>query len=127
MYNGFNYYQPMRQPMMPQQVIPQQVMPQQAMPVQEETLYVPNEQAAEAYLMAPNSFVRLWDAKQPVFYEKRTDAQGRPLPLEKFTYTKAVNEPVSQPVDLTAQFVTREEFDALMAKLEPKKGEKKND
>ena len=121
--NGFNYYQPMRQ-MMPQQMAPQ--MPQQ-MPVQEETLYVPNEQAAEAYLMAPNSFVRLWDANQPVFYERRTDPQGRPFPMEKYTYSKATNAPVSEPKDLTAQFVTREEFNALIAKLEPKKGEKKND
>ena len=124
--NGFNFYQPinMRQPMMPQQM-QQQVMPQQVM--QEETLYVPNEQAAEAYLMAPNSFVRLWDANQPVFYERRTDAQGRPFPMEKYTYTKATNAPVEEPKDLKAQFVTREEFNALMAKLEPKKGEKKND
>lgn len=124
--NGFNFYQPinMRQPMMPQQM-QQQVMPQQVM--QEETLYVPNEQAAEAYLMAPNSFVRLWDANQPVFYERRTDPQGRPYPMEKYTYTKVTNAPVEEQKDLKAQFVTREEFNALMAKLEPKKGEKKND
>ena len=121
--NGFNYYQPMRQQMMQPQMM-QQPMPQM---VQEETLYVPNEQAAEAYLMAPNSFVRLWDANQPVFYEKRTDPQGRPFPMEKYTYTKATNAPVSEAPDLTAQFVTREEFNALIAKLEPKKGEKKND
>ena len=121
--NGFNFYQPMRQPMMPQQM-QQQVMPQQ---VQEETLYVPNEQAAEAYLMAPNSFVRLWDANQPVFYEKRTDPQGRPFPMEKYTYSKAQNEPVKEQNSLADQFVTREEFNALIAKLEPKKGEKRND
>lgn len=120
--NGFNFYQPMRQPMMQQ--MPQQAMPQM---VQEETLYVPNEQAAEAYLMAPNSFVRLWDANQQVFYEKRTDPQGRPFPMEKYTYSKAQNEPVKEQNSLTDQFVTREEFNALMAKLEPKKGEKKND
>lgn len=121
--NGFNYYQPIN---MRQQMMPQQMMPQQQM-VQEETLYVPNEQAAEAYLMAPNSFVRLWDANQQVFYEKRTDPQGRPLPLVKYTYTKATETPVSEPKDLTEQFVTREEFEALRAKLESKKGEKKND
>ena len=120
--NGFNFYQPvnMRQPMMQQ-------MPQQIMSQQEETLYVPNEQAAEAYLMAPNSFVRLWDANQPVFYEKRTDPQGRPFPMEKYTYSKAQNEPVKEQNNLADQFVTREEFNALISKLEPKKGEKKND
>lgn len=130
MYNYNNFYQPMnfRQPMAP---MPQQMPPQmpQVPAVQEDTLYVPNEQAAEAYLMAPNSFVRLWDANQQVFYVKRTDAQGRPYPMEKYTYQKATEQPVEEPKDLTAQFVTREEFEALRAKLEPRKdkGERKND
>ena len=125
MYNYNNFYQPMnfRQPMAP---MPQQ-MPPQVPAVQEDTLYVPNEQAAEAYLMAPNSYVRLWDANQPIFYVKRTDAQGRPYPMEKYTYQKAAERPVEEPKDLTAQFVTREEFEALRAKLEPKKGDKKNE
>lgn len=124
MYGYNNFYQQMnfRQP------IPQQMPQQMAPPLpQEETLYVPNEQAAESYLMAPNSFVRLWDANQPVFYEKRTDPQGRPFPMEKYTYQKATEKPVEEKIDLKAQFVTREEFEALRAKLEPKKGEKKND
>ena len=128
MYNGFNgmmnggFYQ---QPMGYRQPMPQQMPPA----VQEDTLYVPNEQAAEAYLMAPNSYVRLWDANQPVFYVKRTDAQGRPYPMEKYTYQKATETPAEEPKDLTAQFVTREEFEALRAKLEPRrdKGERKND
>ena len=109
------FYQPMgyRQPQMPQ-------MPQ----LQEETLFVPNEQAAEAYLMAPNSFVRLWDANQPVFYEKRTDPQGRPFPLKKYTYSEAVQAPKNEPKDLMAQFVTREEFEALRARMEPEQGDK---
>lgn len=130
MYNYNNFYQPMnfRQPMAP---MPQQMPPQmpQVPAVQEDTLYVPNEQAAEAYLMAPNSFVRLWDANQPIFYVKRTDAQGRPYPMERYTYQKATEQPVEEPKDLTAQFVTREEFEALRAKLEPRKdkGERKND
>ena len=118
----FNGYYP---PMMPQnfrQAMPQMPQMPQMAPVQEETLYVPNEQAAEAYLMAPNSFVRLWDANQQVFYEKRTDPQGRPFPMEKYTYTKATEAPQSEPVDLTKQFVTREEFEALRAKMEPRKG-----
>ena len=70
-----NYYQPMpNYRPMPQPMIPQQMVPQQ-----EEILYVPNQQAAEAYLMAPNSFVRLWDAQAPRFYEKRTHRADRSL------------------------------------------------
>lgn len=87
----------------------------------DEVLYVPNEQAAESYLMAPNSFVRLWDAQLPRFYEKRTDPQGRPFPMEKYEYHKVTDEPKSEETDLTAQFVTRKEFEDLRAKLEPKK------
>ena len=116
----YNYYQPMNfRQQMPMQQMP--AMPQQMMPQQEETLYVPNEQAAESYLMAPNSFVRLWDANQQVFYEKRTDPQGRPFPMEKYTYAKAVEKPVEN--DFKSQFVTREEFEALVASL---KGEEAN-
>lgn len=123
MYNNYygNFRQPPIMPQMMQQPIQQLMQP----PTQEETLYVTNEQAADAYLMAPNSFVRLWDASKNVFYEKRTDAQGRPFPLEKYEYRKVTESPTATENDLTKQFVTREEFDALRAKLEPKQGEKK--
>lgn len=119
MYN--TYYQP--QMMAPNYRQPQFTpMPPQIPQPQEETLYVPNEQAAEAYLMAPNSFVRLWDANRPVFYEKRTDPQGRPFPMEKYEYYKATEKPAEQPAEavpnLREQFVTREEFDALRVKIE---------
>lgn len=112
-----NYYPPMmaqnfRQP-------PQ--MPQQMIPQQEEILYVPNQQAAEAYLMAPNSFVRLWDAQAPRFYEKRTDPQGRPFPMDVYEFHKVTDEPKNEETNLSEQFVTRKEFEELRAKLEPKK------
>lgn len=54
---------------------------------QDERIWVPNAQAAEAYLMTPNSFVRLWDSNESVFYEKRTDASGRPS-MEAYEYTR---------------------------------------
>ena len=60
-------------------------------PQNDERIWVPNENAAEAYLMAPNSFVRLWDSARPVFYEKRTDATGRPFPMETYEYSKKQN------------------------------------
>ena len=116
MYN--NFYQPMNF----RQQMPQQAL--QMMPQPEETLYVPNEQAAESYLMAPNSFVRLWDANMAVFYEKRTYAQGRPFPMEKYEYRKITEK--TEPKDMKAEFVTRQEFEALLAKLEPQKGVEEN-
>lgn len=54
---------------------------------QDERVWVPNREAADAYLMAPNSFVRLWNSSVPEFYEKRTDASGRPY-TEAFEYKR---------------------------------------
>lgn len=51
-------------------------------------IWVQNETSAEAYLLAPNEFVRLWDSSRPVFYEKRADATGRPLPMDVYEYNK---------------------------------------
>lgn len=62
----------------------------------DERIWVQNQASAEAYLMIPNSFVRLWDASQPIFYEKRTDAVGRPQPIDIYKYEKiAPNRPIS--------------------------------
>ena len=55
---------------------------------QDERIWVQNETSAEAYLVAPNGFVRLWDSNRPIFYEKRADATGRPFPMETYEYTK---------------------------------------
>lgn len=41
-------------------------------------IWVPNAQAAEGYLVAPNSAVVLWDSSAPVVYLKQTDASGKP-------------------------------------------------
>lgn len=59
---------------------------QNMQPMQDERIWVQNQTSAEAYLVAPNGFVRLWDSNAPIFYEKRADASGRPLPLEVFRY-----------------------------------------
>lgn len=68
----------------------QMQMPQQmtAQPTTDERIWVQSESAAENYLMSPNSFVRLWDSNHPVFYERRTDATGRPFPMEIYEYKK---------------------------------------
>lgn len=74
---GFNgYYQPNYQPSYYQQSS------------NDERIWVQNQTSAEAYLVAPNGFVRLWDANRPVFYEKKADPTGRPYPLEVYEYTR---------------------------------------
>lgn len=57
---------------------------------QDERIWVQNETSAEAYLLAPNGFARLWDSSKPVFYEKRADATGRPLPIDTYEYKRVM-------------------------------------
>lgn len=73
-----NYQQPVFQQPMGMQQNPQ--------PMQDDRIWVANEQAAESFQVVPNGFARLWDSNQPVFYEKRADATGRPLPLIAYEY-----------------------------------------
>ena len=80
----------------PQQIYPQQTYPQQAYQnygmqqaaPQNDKIFVANQMAADAYLVAPNGYVQLWDSSRPVFYEKRADAQGRYYPLEVYEYKR---------------------------------------
>lgn len=78
---------------------------------QDERLWVPNETAAESYPVAPNSFVRLWDANKQVFYEKRADSSGRPYPMDVFEYSRRQTTEESSVVDY------RKEIDDLKARL----------
>lgn len=84
-------------------------------PQTDERIWVQNEFAAEAYLVAPNSFVRLWDANKPVFYEKRADAVGRPLPMDVYEYKKKPIQPVLEN-NGTADY--KEQIDGIMRRLD---------
>lgn len=68
---------------------------------QDERIWVQNQTSAEAYLVAPNGFVRLWDANAPRFYEKKADASGRPYPLEAYEYSKIAPVSASKSADDT--------------------------
>lgn len=61
----------------------------------DERIWVQGKLSADAYLVAPSSFVRLWDSTQNVFYEKRADATGRPF-METFEYKKQEYSPAPQ-------------------------------
>ena len=81
-------------------------------------IWVPNAQAAEGYLVAPNSAVVLWDSSAPVVYLKQTDASGKP---SMKTYDLVERTIPAQTPSQTAQqpggeFVTRAEFNALAAR-----------
>lgn len=79
---------------------------QQNSQAQDERIWVSNQQAAESYLVAANSFVRLWDSSQPRFYEKSADCTGRPMAMKIFEY----KEVSSMPENLDGNYVKTEEF-----------------
>lgn len=60
--------------------------PQMPQVTQDDRIWVSSESAAESFLVAANGFVRLWDSNKPVFYEKRADMNGRPMPLVAYEY-----------------------------------------
>lgn len=83
------------------------MFPQQTpAPMVDERIWVTSQQAAEAYLVAANSFVRLWDSSQPRFYEKSADCTGRPMTMKVYEYKEV--SPMQQMQ--TSGFVTTDEF-----------------
>lgn len=102
---------PIQQPQMPVQG--QQVP-------QDDRIWVASESAAEAFQMVPNGFVRLWDSNKSIFYEKRADMNGRPMPLVAYEYkirdAMAAPEAVNQDVE--------KRLSALEAKIKAMEGTK---
>lgn len=84
---------------------------------QDERIWVQGEGAAQAYLVAPNSFVRLWDSNAPVFYEKRADSSGRPS-LEVFEYSRKGAQMPSQTVLSNVDRDYSEQIEALKKRIE---------
>ncbi len=81
-------------------------------------VYVQGEEAAKAYLVAPNGFVRLWDSTTNRFYEKRGDQTGRPY-MDTFEYAK-ISAPAPSVVGLSSQegnYITNE-LSALKSRLD---------
>lgn len=64
---------------------------------------------AKAFPVGAGSNAVLMDSEESVFYIKSTDASGMPQPLRIFDYTERKEK---EP-----EYVTREELQALLAKL----------
>lgn len=69
-------------------------------------------EGARAYQLPPNSSMPLFDGNQDVFYAKFTDGAGFPT-IRAFSFTEIPLEPQAG-----AQYVTRQELDAMSAKLD---------
>ena len=76
-------------------------------------VWVQNEMEAMNYLVAPNSAVTLWDSNSPVVYLKQTDASGKPS-MKTYDLVERTQKPVQQSVE----YATKEELNALAAKIE---------
>lgn len=129
-YNSYMnpYYQP---PMMDQlgQLRQQQYMPQAyqqpmqpVQPLQQQQpgpsiVWVQGEQEALSYMVAPNSAVALWDSLAPVVYLKQADASGKPT-IKIYDLVERSNRPVQPQQSQGVEYVTRQEFDALSARLD---------
>lgn len=87
-------------------------------------VWVQSEAEAMAYLVAPNSAVALWDSSAPVVYLKQADAAGKPS-MKIYDLVERTGQPAAKP---GVEYVTRQEFEALAARLDAlAKGEEKED
>lgn len=91
---GNQYPQMQMQPQI-QQMQPQPTQ-QPSQPQQDDRIWVTSEAAAEAYMVAPGGFVRLWDSNKPVFYEKWADMSGKPLPMNIVDYKSRSTQPAQE-------------------------------
>lgn len=83
----------------------------------DERIWVQGKNAAEAYLVAANGFVRLWDSNGQVFYEKRADASGRPC-METYEYKRLGAEPPKTEAENKSNVNDySKEIDSLKARL----------
>lgn len=65
-------------------------------PIQSGILWVTSEQEAQAYPVAPNNAVALWDSSAPSVYIKQADASGKPV-LKIYDLTERTETPRVAP------------------------------
>ena len=98
-------------------LLPDQPQPQQ--PQNQSIIWIPNEQAASDFIVAPNNAVTLWDMNAPVVYVKKADASGKPTitTYDLVERMQAQSTPASAQPEPTIEYVTRKDFDELAAKV----------
>lgn len=86
-------------------------------PAQNGITWVQGIEGAKSYIVPSGSTVLLMDSEAERFYIKTTDQSGMPTPIRIFEYNEYV--PQTQPQTIQVDnFVTREEFERLEAKIE---------
>lgn len=129
-YPTYNPYQPMQDNLSQLRQATQNA-PQQAQQNCSGLIWVSGENAAKAFLVAPNTSVLLMDAESNRFFIKTSDASGMPLPLRIFEYTEKTQNAQQQVQNVATQqrddFITRKEFDDLKAEIDALRKENANE
>lgn len=115
-YPYFGYQNPYYPAPVPDNLAQLRQPAQQTAP-QSGVIWVQGEEAAKAYMVAAGNSVLLMDSEASTFYLKSTDQSGMPQPLRVFDYTERTQKQATA-LPQTQEYVTRQEFDALAAKLE---------
>lgn len=121
-YTPYNpYVNPYQYPMANQPMQTPQPQPTPQPQNNQGLIWVSGEIGAKSYLVAPNSTVMLMDSEQSRFFIKSTDSAGMPT-IRTYEYKEYVPSVPQQPVieqkNLNEQFVTRQEYEELLAKIE---------
>ena len=126
---AFNpYFQPAYQPVWnpyQQNYQPQQMIQPQQTPAQVGNVWITDESEVAGYPVAPNNAVRLWSAKDSVFYLKSADATGKPS-IKIFDVVERIqggSEPSSGQDVKTIDYVSKDELSRISAVLESIRGD----
>ena len=123
-YNGFPVAYSQIYPAYQQPVYQAPAQSQQASQQNNGVIWVQGEAGAKAYIVAPNTTVQLWDSDAQVIYLKSADASGMPS-MKILDYTiRDQNKPSAEvPKQDLSRFVTKDEFDPIVAKYDSLKAE----
>ena len=125
-YGNYNqFYQPPLQDNLSQMRNNQYMQMPQMQPMQQAQnqqssngiIWVQGEEGAKAYMVAPGNSVLLMDSENSAFYIKSTDNSGMPMPLRIFDYVERNAKQQTQNIKPNVEYVTRQEFDALSARI----------
>ena len=108
-FTNYYGYNPTPTPASPPMLHPQ---PQSSGPI-----WVQGEEAAKAYLVAPNNTVALWDSEKQRIYLKSADASGMPsMRILEWTERTPQTANTVNTVDLT-NYITKDEFNTRIDEL----------
>ena len=84
-------------------------------PSQNTFVRVQGEQSAKSYPVAPGNQVLLFDSDESVFYIKKADQSGRPLPLEIYDFKRRETTDVLPDAKVSyAEFATKEDVRTII-------------